>query len=319
MKQIKNIMEESNKNIVNNQVDNKQKNNDKVYIFIIAALIISISTLGYLYIKEINKLDSVLIQMGDVENENESVKEDLEALYDEYADLETVNDTLNKEIAEQRAKIEEYLVQIEKNKDDKYLIYKLRKETKSLRKIMKGYVHQIDSLNQANFALTEELEGTKGELATTQQEKDKLENIRENLEETVSKGSVLRAINFSTMGLKIKSSGTQTETDKAKKATMLKTCFTIAENKINKGGETTIYLKVTNPNGNVLSPKLGEGVFTTTNGQEAYSAKRSINYENEDIDICVFYENTEEFNSGVYKLEVYANGDKIGETDYKLK
>ena len=312
-------MEENNNDIINKQSENKTKSNEKIYIFIIAALIISISTLGYLYVKEINKLDSVLIQMGDVESENESVKEDLESLYDDYADLETVNDTLNEEIAEQREKIKEYLVQIEKNKDDKYLIYKLRKETKSLRKIMKGYVHQIDSLNQANFALTEELEGTKGELATTQQEKDKLEDIRENLEETVSKGSVLRANNFSSIGLKIKSSGAQAETDKAKKASMLKTCFTIAENKINKGGETDVYLKVIDPNGNVLSPKLGEGVFNTSNGKEAYSAKRKINYENEDIDVCVFYENTEEFKAGVYTLEVYANGEKIGNTDYKLK
>ncbi len=312
-------MEEKNNNIIQNKDTDSKKNNEKVYIFIIAALVISISTLGYLYVKEINKLDSVLIQMEDVEKDNVSVKEDLEILYDEYSDLETINDTLNQEIIEQREKIEEYLAQIEKNKDDKYLIYKLRKETKSLRRIMKGYVHQIDSLNQANFALNEELEGTKGELANTQKEKNNLENIKEDLEKTVSKGSILRANNFSTVGLKIKSSGAQTETDKAKKTTMLKTCFTIAENKINKGGETTIYLKITNPNGNVLNPKIGEGVFTSTNGNEAYSSKRIINYENEDIDICVFYENKEEFKPGIYKLEVFTNGNKIGETDYKLK
>jgi hypothetical protein len=311
---------ETHKNDISTQkTTKKEKNNEKLYLFIIALLIISVGTLSYLYMKETNKVDTILVQMEGVEEENTNVKDDLENLYEDYADLETVNDTLNQEISEQKAKIQEYLVQIEKNKDDKYLIYKLRKETKTLRSIMKGYVHQIDSLNQANYALTEELEGTKGELASTKQEKSDLENIKENLEEKVSQGSILRAINFNTVGLRIKSNGGQSESDKAKKVSILKTCFTIAENKINKGGETTIYLKLSDANGNILSPKLEDGIFTTKNGQEAYSAKRTINYENVDIDLCVFYENTEAFKAGVYTLEIFTSDGFIGKTDYKLK
>jgi chromosome segregation ATPase len=87
------------------------------------------------------------ITINQVINEREDVKSDLEDLKAQYAELQTTDAALNAELTAKRAYIDSLLVEAEKHKGDKFIIAKLKKETQTLREIMKGYIVTIDSLN----------------------------------------------------------------------------------------------------------------------------------------------------------------------------
>ena len=89
------------------------------------------------------------------------LKQDLSVLLSDFKSLETDNDTLNEKINTQKAKIQELMDQVERNKGDRYAIIKLQKEAGTLRSIMQSYVHTIDSLNTLNVKLIGEIKDTK--------------------------------------------------------------------------------------------------------------------------------------------------------------
>ena len=62
-----------------------------------------------------------------------------------------------------------------------------------------------------------------------------------------------------------------------------------------------------------------DNIFETREGNLIYSAKRQLEYENQDIEMCIFYDKTEEFVEGTYNVEIYAEQNKIGETTFTLK
>src|SRR5690606_9481940 len=88
-----------------------------------------------------------------IADDREKIQTELEDMLAEYDSLEVDNDSMRVELSQRKEEIQELLDNV-KNKD--WTIYKLRKETGTLRTIMKSYVYTIDSLNTLNIVLTEE-------------------------------------------------------------------------------------------------------------------------------------------------------------------
>ena len=70
-----------------------------------------------------------------------------------YDTLQTENSMMIAEIAAQRDRIDDLITQV---KNGNWALSKAKKESETLRSIMKGYIATIDSVNQLNIALTEE-------------------------------------------------------------------------------------------------------------------------------------------------------------------
>ena len=49
------------------------------------------------------------------------------------------------------------------------------------------------------------------------------------------------------------------------------------------------------------------------------SSKRTINYQNENTDLCIYYEIEKPIKAGNYKIEIFAEGFLIGETSLGLR
>jgi len=50
-----------------------------------------------------------------------------------------------------------------------------------------------------------------------------------------------------------------------------------------------------------------------------FSAKREIDYQNKDIDLCIFYDNKGDLVSGSYDVNVFMDGMLIGTTQFSIK
>jgi hypothetical protein len=294
---------------------------NKVYIGIIAALLAVVCFMAYSINKKDKEMHERIIYMnaenGKIIDEREGIEMELEAMKLNY-------DTMSVDNSEMRAKIDAQISEIsslqKKVKNRDYDITKLRSEAETLRSIMKDYIHQIDSLNQANQRLTIErdneatranqaetnLKDTQGELNTTK--------------EMVKQGSILNAGEFVNTGIFERNTGKQVETDRASKVEMIKSCFKIRKNTIAKPGNKTLFVSITGPDGAVLSGK-GSGKTSIGGSDINYSVSREVDYQGNDVDVCVYYTANEgyEFKKGNYKLNIYESGALIGTSTVALK
>jgi flagellar basal body-associated protein FliL len=274
----------------------------------------------WLYLQEKNKVAEQIVITEKVYVERETLQSDLQALKKEYATLQTNDAAIQKEIDEKKAYIEELLVEAKKHKGDAYIIAKLKKETETLREIMKGFVRTIDSLGTLNQNLREE---KKTVLKQLDQEKEKtvtLNKEKDELKETIQKGSILTCFNVVAKGVKFKKGGKkEVETGKASRTEKIKVSFSLGENKIAKAGEKTIYIRIITPDGKEMAKNYDDNYKFTFNKSSGYFAgKETLNYGNVEISGVTYCEGNSEFVPGNYIIEITCDGAVIGNTSLKL-
>ncbi len=300
-------------------IENKKGGSNILLIVLVVILLIAS---GFLFWQnqQINKdLDRYEMRAEDLKQEKENVTGLLEEMLVQYDTLNSENDQLNAEMEGQREHIKELMKQVEKHKDDQWLIYKYRKEAETLRDIMKGYVVTIDSLNTLNIELTAEKLELEEQLGTVTGEKDELATQAESLQGQIAKGSVLHTTAINSGAIRVRSNGKQVETNKANRAEMIKTCFSLGENRITKGGTKNLYLRIISPDGKVLSSSDGDNRFKFKGVEGEFSVKREVNYQNEAMDVCMFWSVSEDIGTGQYIVEIYESEKNIGQATFDLK
>jgi hypothetical protein len=252
--------------------------------------------------------------------ERESIQAELLALQEDYSNLQTNNATIQKDIEEKKLRIEELLEEAKKHKGDAYMIAKLKKETQTLREIMIGYVHTIDSLNTLNQTLVAEKKTVLKQLDVEKEKQNTLIKEKDQLKTTIAKGSVLTCFNISAKAVNYKRGGKkESETNKAKKTEKLKVTFTLGENKIAKAGEKTVYIRIMTPDGKELAQSYDDNYKFTFNQSSGYFAgKETLNYANTEITGVTYCEGQGEFVPGTYLIEITCDGVVIGNSSIKL-
>ena len=301
----------------------QEKESNKKYLIIIALLAVLSIVLGVLYFTSHTEVIEKTESISSLEVEQLQLKNDLQEMLIQYDTMTVDNDRLNAEIMGQQEQIKELLKQMEKHKDDAYIISKLKKEASTLRDIMKGYLVTIDSLNTMNIDLKKDNQFLAEELSETKTLAQKLETSKKDLEQIVATGSILQANGMSSVGIKVRNNGNQTEVNRANKTELIRTCAGIGENRISPPGKKTVYLRIITPDGVVLPSTDGEDNRFDFNGVSGkYSVKRQIEYQNEAMELCIFYTvdaEGSELQPGKYIVEMYESGALIGKADFDLK
>ena len=275
-------------------------------------------------IKENEEMNQIIINQDLVsEADGENLKENLKLLLFSYDSLEQNNSVAIDSINTQREKINNLMQEVDKldkkSKRDWRKIYKLKKEAETLRNIMKGYIHTIDSLNTLNINLSNDLTEKTQKLSNVSKQNKKIIKQNEALQKQVAIGAVLQINNVLSSGIRIRSSGAQSETTRASKTNMIKTCFSIIENKLAKAGDKEIYIRILDSEGTLLNAPTPLTIINQQKEELKMSSKRTINYQNQDTDLCIFYEIENSIHAGNYSVEVYAEGFLIGETSIALR
>jgi hypothetical protein len=256
------------------------------------------------------------VRIEQVTTEKDNVTLLLEGMLSSYDTLKTENEQITVEMAAQRDQVEQLLDQVKRGKYD---LSKARKEAETLRKIMKGYVVTIDSLNQLNQALTAENVTIRQELGEVKGQREAIASKAQELEGQLAKGAVLHTTSITSSALFMRPNGKQVETDRAKRAEMVKCCFTLGENKVTQGGDKTIYMRVISPDGKVLRATDTDNRFRFEGVEGEFSARREVNYQNSPVDVCIFWNGTEEMRTGQYNVEVYESGALVSKSSFNLK
>lgn len=303
-----------------NQEESKSKKRGLFLWIIIALLMVTNGLTIWLLMQEKNKVAEQIVKIETVYVEKETIQNDLAALMKDYEGLNTNNKALQADIELKKARIAELMEEAKKHKGDAYIIAKLKKETETLREIMKHYVHTIDSLNTLNIALVAEKKTVLKQLDQEKEKQNVLNQEKEELKNTIAKGSILTCFNVSAKGVYFKKGGKkEVESNKARKVTKIKVNFSLGENKIAKAGEKPVYIRIITPDGKEMARSYDDSykfIFNKSSGY--YAGKEVLNYANVEMSAVAYCEGQGEMVAGNYIIEITCDGAVIGNTSLKL-
>jgi len=234
--------------------------------------------------------------------------------------LQTNNVELQKELEQKRAEIDNLIVQAKKHKNDAYIIFKLRKETETLRKIMKHFVVEIDSLNTLNHTIIAEKNKVVENLNSQINKTTELQKDNNTLLQTVTRGSILKAMSIKAQGIRIKGGVKEVEVKHASRVAKIKVSFTLSENPIAKKGTKTIYVRIVRPDGKEITISESDENLVSYNGTKGFFAdKKEIEYQNTEMPVDIVCSSPTGFVPGKYIIEVICEGVSIGQTQLILK
>lgn len=242
--------------------------------------------------------------------ERDSLERELHKIYMSYDSLETDNVRIQQELALQQEKINR-LISIQA--DDAYKIKMYKREMETLRSVLRSYIVQIDSLNSQNQALLAENVQLKRSEQQLKTEKQQLETDKAALEEIKDLASTLQVSDIYIEPINERNRPKKRITSIHK----IRTDFVMRANSVTVPGEKTVYIRLIRPDGITLgSPEME--VFVRNGEELPASASRTVNYENADLPVSVFWTNNGELVPGEYSVEIFCEGKLIGSDIFSL-
>jgi flagellar basal body-associated protein FliL len=303
-----------------NKEPEKKERRNRFLLIIILILLILIAILGWQYW---NERQTVVEKVKIVEVDKyktDSLTSDLIGLQAQYASLKTNNKDIQAALDSKKDTITLLMQQAQKYKNDPYIIAQLKKETATLRLIMQGYVHTIDSLNTLNQQLTTERNVAVQSLNEEKKTSTELKKEKGELQDKVLKGSMLQAAAITAEGIFLRFGRKEVTTEKARKTEKLKVQFTIAANRITEPGNKSIYIRVISPEAKELSKTTDESSLFNFEGTKGfYSGMQTVDYANQEMGLSVYCESSIGFIPGKYIIKIYTDEAEIGEATMTLK
>ena len=294
--------------------EEREVNRKTWWIMGIIFLVLIIGAGGY-YIWYQQQQMQVMTELYTLEKEELSDNfEELSLQYEGFK-FSVGNDSLVTLLTTEQAKVQRLQEELRTVKSTNVRrINELKKELETLRKIMRNYIIQIDSLNAENEKLkTENIQVTQryNQASSTAA---RLSKEKERLTERVQMASRLDAVN-------IQAKLTTSKGRAAKninKAEQIVITFIIAKNITAPVGEQTIYVRLMKPDDDILT-KPNSGRFQFEGKDIVYSMKKDIEYDGEENSM-IFYWDIEEFLSpGTYRADIFAGGNLIGRKSFVLE
>jgi hypothetical protein len=271
---------------------------------ILAILLILLVVMYFSQNNKMVEMEKVLTE------EKDSLTNELTSMVHAYDTMKTNNDTLQAGLTRERERIVQLL---SINASNAQLIKRYKSEISTMREIMKSYIVQIDSLNTRNKILVAENTEIKQQMKQVRNANSELSKVKEELSGKVEIASVIQAKDVVAVALNKK----RKETTRISLLDKVRVCFTLRENPIAKAGEKEVYMRLIRPDSLVITTS-PDNLFEYKRSKIIFSANRTVDYINQDIEMCVYMDNTGDFIVGTYSVELYLEDNIIGRTTFML-
>jgi FtsZ-binding cell division protein ZapB len=288
----------------------KDRRNNLVVIFLSVILVVVI----VLFIIQHNEHSKIITSLN---SEKELLQSELNDMMRGYDELKTNNDTLNNELFAARTQVRDLMTEIGQLKKASYeQISRYQGEVGSLRRIMRNYIVQVDSLNRRNQQLLAENAQVKQDYQEIESKNKTLQEEKKQLSQRVERASQLEALNLTVAGINKKGS----EINNREKAEKLRISFSLGKNVTAKRGNKNVYVRILRPD-QILLIKSAKDLFQFEDLRIPYSVTREVTYEGNELPVNIFWDNEGEdsFMPGVYTIDVFSDGNNIGTTTFSFK
>ena len=242
----------------------------------------------------------------------------LNADFNQYEDQQVYlkNDSLVKQYNEARLKVEGLLTELDEQKKNnaanRKRIKELEGEIATLKGIVRHYLEEIKRLGEENEGLRQEIAqvNEKNEKLTTQYTQATSQN--KELAQTVKLAKKLNITGLSFQAYNKKGKVEKNIT----KAKQLGVSFIVSPNNTASPGMKDFFIRILTPEGVLL----GGGDFFQLDGQNvAATAKRQMEYANEELSVSVYWDVNTTLTPGDYTVEVFADGNRLASRHFTMK
>lgn len=294
--------------------ETKEINKLSLLIMIVVVLALILAGGGYYIYHQKQQMDD-MVQTFDLERE--ILQDDVNEISLQYEGVKFKigNDSLAALLSTEQAKVQRLQEELRTVKATNTTeIARLKKEILTLRKIMRNYVVQIDSLNRVAEQLTIEKNEAVKKYKQASNTASQLSKDKDKLTERVTLASRLDATAISVTP--VDSRGKLAKT--IKKMEQFVVDFHIAKNITAPVGEKVVYVRIMKPDDDILVKSRAD-VFSYEGKELNYSMKKMVEYEGEELPITMYW-NIEEFLSpGTYRVDIFVDGNLIGNKNFSLE
>ena len=185
----------------------------------------------------------------------------------------------NRELVQEQVKTQRLLEELRTVKSSNATeIRRLKKELATLRKVMIGYINQIDSLNKLTAQQKQVIAEVTQKYNAASRQINNLSEEKKNLNQKVTLAAQLDATNI---------------------------------------WIEPLYIRITKPDNDALT-KSPSNTFPYENRTLTYSIKKYIEYNGEEQTINVFWDVEEFLYAGAYRVDIFADGTMIGSQKFTL-
>ena len=295
------------------------KRKANIWVFISLGLCIILAVSLFFILAQRKEMNDIKTQIA-IEEEKRNLEAEYANLAFEYDRFEGSkmlinNDSLINQLENEKLKVQRLQVELKTTKNiDAKRINELKKELATLRSVMRAYVIQIDSLNALNQKLTAENREVSNKYREATETATQLQKDKEELTQKVSLASKLDAIGISINTLNSKGKNT----NRISKIEYIEVNFSIAKNVTAQPGERYVYLRIIKPDNDVLIKNRND-LFVYEDSEINYSAKKLVEYDSEETPVTLYWTVEEYLYPGVYRMELFADNEKIGEKSITLQ
>ena len=245
----------------------------------------------------------------------ESQKVELKSQKDKINNLIWTKRELNKakdEIANMNSQAAQYVAELAQLRDENANLLANNSQLKE----------QNSSLNTQYLneqTAKKEIEAARAVLAV---EKEKLAKTNEVLDTKVDMANAIKINFMKVQGYQLKDSGKKKKKSRAKNINLVEVCFTTETNLVTPAGPKEFQIRLIDPLGETVAREdMGSGVLTNKldNTQVRYTSTGIVEYNNEDTEGCIQWKVNDRLPKGMYDVEIYNNGFKVGNGNYKMK
>ena len=290
-------------------------------MILIALLVVAVLSIIFLTVSHTRETAKQQEQIEQLQLANEQIQlaNEYDALNNEFAQYENqtsllANDSIVQKYSAARAQVEKLLQELknEKNKSAAQ-ISKLKGEIETLKGILRNYVEQINTLNQENQELRNENQEVK---AKNQQLSQSIQTVQANNKVLNERMTLAEKLNVT--GVTLTPLNTKGKKEKnVTKARQMMVTFTIPQNNSTPVGEKTIWLRITNPEGDLLP---GGGSFEFEGATLPATARKSIEYAGEEIGgVTIYWDVNTTLTPGDYTVELFCDNYRLASRKFTLK
>jgi hypothetical protein len=288
--------------------------NNSFKIIIILLTFIMLCSLFYIY-KQGSKTKNTIVSLRheklELTNEKQAILNDLEKSKIYLEQALSNKSALSKELVEEQNKVNQLIAQLknlQNSKIDSTQIAQFRQEAQNADAKIAALIKELNSYKK-------KVDSTNVVLKSERKAIDTLKTSNKKLATKVNEAAKLYFYDLKVTPLKVKSSGSKTETDKASRTDVIKVSFMIAENDFAKAMSKDFYIQIIDSKNNVIGSKKTENFGNQT---LTFSGQSNVNYQNKTIKVEQEIPTTN-LEKGYFFINVFDNSKLILKTSLDLK
>ena len=183
------------------------------------------------------------------------------------------------------------------------------------------YLEELVRLRAENVVLRNENDSLRNEVVSIRRNAENVAVENAKMAAKVSRASVLSAADINVTPLKRLSNGTGRPTSRASATNAFRIEGHLLANNVVEPGTITVYASITSPSNVVLHNGTVEQKFDANGVRTTYTTVQAFEFtgDSRQFDMNWSKDDEMELEAGIYRVNLYANGNLIGVSEFKLK